>query len=72
LIYIRLKEGAGCKGGWMRYAFDYVIENNGIESESKYPYEAVQGGCKNDVNYRVASMESYSNVAPSEDVRYIT
>lgn len=56
----------------MRYAFDYVIENNGIESESKYPYEAVQGGCKNDVNYRVASMESYSNVAPSEDVRYIT
>lgn len=54
----------GCNGGFMDYAFDYLISNNGITSEAIYPYVANDDGdCQpSSINRTVASISSYVNV----------
>ncbi len=39
------KENHGCRGGLMHLAFDYCIENNGLTSNEKYNYTALDGEC---------------------------
>nr|XP_043620364.1 zingipain-2-like [Erigeron canadensis] len=36
----------GCGGGTMEKAFEFIVNNNGLSSESAYPYTAQQGVCK--------------------------
>ncbi|CAG7896738.1 ervatamin-B [Brassica rapa] len=38
----------GCNAGRIDQAFDYMIKNGGISSDSEYPYQAKSGQCRSD------------------------
>jgi Papain family cysteine protease len=36
----------GCHGGLMDFAFTFIIENGGIDTEKDYPYDALEETCQ--------------------------
>lgn len=55
----------GCNGGWMDNAFKY-IRDNGIQSETAYPYTAVQGRCKG-TGTPITKVSGYTDVPRSNN-----
>jgi cathepsin L len=56
----------GCDGGLMDGAFQYVINNGGIEREDDYPYKPVDGPCKFKKNKVAARFKGYHDVTGGE------
>ncbi|XP_061462205.1 cathepsin S [Rhineura floridana] len=57
----------GCNGGYITAAFQYIIENKGIDSEDSYPYEAKDGTCRYDPSARAATCSKYVALPPGDE-----
>uniref|UniRef100_A0A6N2KT67 Uncharacterized protein n=1 Tax=Salix viminalis TaxID=40686 RepID=A0A6N2KT67_SALVM len=59
---------SGCEGGLMDYAFKFVINNHGIDTEKDYPYRAQDGTCKKEKLKRHAvTIDKYVDVPPNNE-----
>jgi len=57
---------AGCNGGLMDQAFEWIIQNGGICTENDYPYTAQDGTCQTTCKNAV-KISSYKDVAPNDE-----
>lgn len=58
----------GCNGGLMDYAFEFIINNGGIDSEEDYPYKGRDGKCDTyRKNAKVVSIDSYEDVPENDE-----
>ena len=59
----------GCNGGLMDYAFEFIINNGGIDTEEDYPYTGRDGTCDTyRKNAKVVSIDSYEDVPSNNEV----
>ncbi|CAF1169300.1 unnamed protein product [Adineta steineri] len=58
----------GCGGGWMDYAFVYVINASGIETESSYPYTAVDQTCVFNPTETTVQVCDFVDIASGDEV----
>ncbi|CAN8230874.1 unnamed protein product [Cochlearia groenlandica] len=61
----------GCgAGGYMDKAFEFLINNNGLDSQIDYPYNAVQGVCnrKKDGSNKIVTIDSYEDVPANDEL----
>ncbi|KAL2781216.1 cathepsin L2 preproprotein [Daubentonia madagascariensis] len=56
----------GCDGGLMDYAFQYIKENGGLDSEKSYPYRAKDETCKYKPEDSVANDTGFVDVPVRE------
>jgi xylem cysteine proteinase len=52
----------GCNGGWMDYAFKYLLSVGGQERTSDYPYKAVDQACSFSSSKIAASIKGFKDV----------
>jgi KDEL-tailed cysteine endopeptidase len=58
----------GCHGGLMDFAFEFVKENGGIDTEKDYPYTAEDGTCDISRKKRhVVTIDGYEDVPPNDE-----
>ncbi|XP_028767656.1 probable cysteine protease RD21B [Neltuma alba] len=59
----------GCNGGLMDYAFEFIVNNGGIDTEEDYPYRARDGACDpNRKNARVVTIDGYEDVPENDEL----
>lgn len=68
LVDCSWKQGnKGCSGGRMEYAFLYVRDNKGIDSEAGYPYTGREGPCAYRPEYKASSCTGYVFVSHHDE-----
>lgn len=61
-------EDQGCDGGMMDDAFQFIIDNGGLTTESKYPYKASDGTCNtNRASSSAATISGYEDVPANSE-----
>ena len=59
-------EDQGCEGGLMDDAFKFIMQNKGLITEAKYPYQGVDGTC-NKETYPAAKITGYGDVPANNE-----
>ncbi|XP_076699651.2 procathepsin L isoform X3 [Callospermophilus lateralis] len=68
LIDCSLSQGNyGCYGGRMDYAFQYIEDNGGLDSEASYPYEAQNQPCRYSPQNSVANDKGFIDIPEDEE-----
>ncbi|KAI1303085.1 Procathepsin L [Halotydeus destructor] len=57
----------GCNGGLMDNAFQYVIDNKGIDTESDYPYRGDDESCSYSPKKRGATVKSFVDIKSTNE-----
>ncbi|ELU12369.1 hypothetical protein CAPTEDRAFT_165495 [Capitella teleta] len=57
----------GCNGGVMDYAFQYIKDNDGDDTEDSYPYEAADGPCRFKKEYVGATDTGYTDLPKGDE-----
>ncbi|XP_054818522.1 zingipain-2-like [Prosopis cineraria] len=58
----------GCQGGLMDYAYQFVIDNHGIDTEEDYPYQGRERSCiKDKLGRHVVTIDGYTDVPPNDE-----
>jgi C1A family cysteine protease len=58
----------GCSGGFMDYAFDFVIKNGGLDTEADYNYWSVGGICnKLRMDRHVVTIDGFEDVPVNDE-----
>ena len=58
----------GCHGGLMDFAFSFIIQNGGIDTEKDYKYAAEEEKCAvKKRNRRVVTIDGYEDVPPNNE-----
>ncbi|KAE8655526.1 Vignain [Hibiscus syriacus] len=61
-------EDQGCNGGLVDDAFEFIISNKGLTTETNYPYEGVDGICnKKESTNHAAKITSYEDVPSNSE-----
>ncbi|CAJ2654871.1 unnamed protein product [Trifolium pratense] len=58
----------GCEGGLMDDAFKFIIQNHGLSTEAKYPYQGVDGTCNaNKASINAVKITGYEDVPANNE-----
>ncbi|KAI4988718.1 hypothetical protein ZWY2020_036035 [Hordeum vulgare] len=61
-------EAVGCAGGFMSWAYEFVMDNHGLTTEASYPYLGVNGVCQTaKLNETTVSIAGYQNVTANSE-----
>ncbi|KAM0925210.1 hypothetical protein ACQ4PT_004325 [Festuca glaucescens] len=67
LVDCDTKSNAGCSGGLMDYAFQYIAKHGGIAAEDAYPYKARQASSCSKKNPAVVRIDGYEDVPDNDE-----
>lgn len=68
LVDCDLEQDHGCQGGLMDYAFQFIVDNGGLDTEDDYPYTAMQGECElKKRNRHVVSIDGFEDVPENNE-----